>query len=886
MHERPARKIRLYTSFFDYANFRLPLSSFLVDVLRHFRINISQLYVIGAAKVSHFEILCRVYGVIPTVGLFQCFYVNSKKNGWMSFSKRSDNAPVCYMKPLNSLKNGNDHFFWVDSFACPALFPWHTAKNMTRDPAPVAADFNTQDYTTLVAHPSPFRKFPEEFLCLTTIGRMVPLRPVAPDRAESELEASIDKLLDEGGSGNQTKQGGSAGSGRGADIQLVSEATDTVAEDVAPLQPRRQRKRKTVVVGTGEALHPPKKLTEDHGTPIGPFIAGKSRFAVQRLLAGAVLNADVKGEAIPTLPFITYSVSATPEHEAGDHTDSVAEPNLCPIGAAQRFVISSDSSHHSSPTIAEAKVNSLARSSISLMTTVTTVTATVHPTLVVKEKTAKPSLFSADSSSAGGADPITSVFSDLSSSDFLVGGIRTVINPDTDLQKVYVPQWSVTNGSRLDDGCVCREMVDEFAPPKFFASVRGMEHDQLFTEFNVRDARQMSLSAEDELLKVREGEIDNQKAQLLLRDAEAAEAIRLRAEASNFETVEMSLRGEVNALKERNTILEKERTTLDVKVTDLEASVAGKEREMTGLNARLTSVKSQNDNLVDRKVTVYEDCMGQLEKFQDDRMKEVNDKFDKLYADFIKMALHLEERFYPHLLTTISGRQWLLTYGMELAITKCMHSPEYLSALGAAIGKAIEKGMQDGLSAGITHGAEGRALTDVAGYKPYAEADYIYAFQHLQNVNFTLLAELRSNKDASVDTLINILRLEETLIDRLGLTESQPHVDQLMVPIHHSPNKVFVGATALLLTLNVSNIRVRKITENIASQRSALRDIFVPLSEPFSAEVLMGMEGTSDTVPTTADTTTPYSQLLLLPAGADGNAEPFPNVDDAELNIP
>ncbi|GKG50098.1 hypothetical protein Tco_0518872, partial [Tanacetum coccineum] len=39
-------------------------------------------------------------------------------------------------------------------------------------------------------------------------------------------------------------------------------------------------------------------------------------------------------------------------------------------------------------------------------------------------------------------------------------------------------------------------MVDEFAPPKFFASICGMKHDHLFTEFNVGAARQMSLSAE------------------------------------------------------------------------------------------------------------------------------------------------------------------------------------------------------------------------------------------------------------------------------------------------------------------------------------------------------------------------------------------------------
>ncbi|GKG36987.1 hypothetical protein Tco_0447160, partial [Tanacetum coccineum] len=111
------------------------------------------------------------------------------------------------------------------------------------------------------------------------------------------------------------------------------------------------------------------------------------------------------------------------------------------------------------------------------------------------------------------------------------------------------------------------------------------------------------------------------------------------------------------------------------------------------------------------------------------------------------MALHLEEKFYPHLLTVIADRRWLLTHGMELATVKCLRSPEYLSVLGEAISKAIEKGMQDGLAAGITHGQEGRVLTNVAAYNPSAEADYISALQQLQSVNFSLLAELKSNKD-------------------------------------------------------------------------------------------------------------------------------------------
>nr|GFC62661.1 hypothetical protein [Tanacetum cinerariifolium] len=277
----------------------------------------------------------------------------------------------------------------------------------------------------------------------------------------------------------------------------------------------------------------------------------------------------------------------------------------------------------------------------------------------------------------------------------------------------------------------------------------------------------------------------------------------------------------------------------------------------------------------------YENLMKRLEEFHDAQLKVVNDKFNKLYADFVEMAFHLEERFYPHLLTTIFGRRWLLTHGMKLAITKYLHSPEYISSLGAAIGKAIEKGMQDGLSSRITHDAEGRVLTNVAAYNPSAKADYISALQRLQNVNFPLVAELRSNKDAGVDTIMNILRLEETLAERLGLTESQPHVDQLMVPVKYSSNQVVVGASSLSLAFDVSSSWVRKIKKKYCT------------------------EGTSNVILATADTTMALSTTLASvsivtlismddyevegtddQAVVDGNADPFPNVDDAELNIP
>ncbi|GKC34381.1 hypothetical protein Tco_1046765 [Tanacetum coccineum] len=103
--------------------------------------------------------------------------------------------------------------------------------------------------------------------------------------------------------------------------------------------------------------------------------------------------------------------------------------------------------------------------------------------------------------------------------------------------------------------------------------------------------------------------------------------------------------------------------------------------------------------------------------------------------------------------------------------------------------------MQDGLSFGITHGKEGRVLTDVVAYNPSTEDDYVSALKDLQQVNFSLLTDLRSNKDASTEAIMDVLRLDDSLAERL--------------------------------------------------------DVFIPLVEPISTVALEGMEGTSITAPIT-----------------------------------
>ncbi|GKD66759.1 hypothetical protein Tco_1308867, partial [Tanacetum coccineum] len=150
---------------------------------------------------------------------------------------------------------------------------------------------------------------------------------------------------------------------------------------------------------------------------------------------------------------------------------------------------------------------------------------------------------------------------------------------------------------------------------------------------------------------------------------------------------------------------------------------------------------------------------------------------------------------------------WLLTHGLKLVLIKCLNSPEYPTALGAAISCSIEKGMQDGITAGINHGRTGRRLADIVAYNPSVEEDFNSALQEIRKVDFHLLFKLKSHKDASIEDVMNLLHLEGPLADAPSIDSLQPNVEQLRIPIYRA---------------------------NIIAEWSALLGVWTPLSELLS----------------------------------------------------
>lgn len=74
MDKLPENVIGIYPQQLDTSGVRIPFSSFLLSVIRHFRVHFSQLVLIGLNRVTLFEIRCYSLNHAPTVSLFRVFY--------------------------------------------------------------------------------------------------------------------------------------------------------------------------------------------------------------------------------------------------------------------------------------------------------------------------------------------------------------------------------------------------------------------------------------------------------------------------------------------------------------------------------------------------------------------------------------------------------------------------------------------------------------------------------------------------------------------------------------------------------------------------------------------------------------------------------------------
>ncbi|GJX74839.1 hypothetical protein Tco_0313434, partial [Tanacetum coccineum] len=658
-------------------------------------------------------------------------------------------------QPLDSVKNWNDHFFWVDSTAFP-LFVSLKSKILSKDP-PKLSQYDTEACDFLPTHTAPFRKFSEHFLCWVGIscyntldencyptfwdemdffafirhsdptkvriwernlakrevkllkmteGRNVLLDPPAT-AASGGSGDSIDKLFDDGydvGQEHPVEK----------DDDVLEETIALDVSDVAVEKAKKKQKRKVTGDASG-STHPPKKLRDDYQLVLS-YIGEKSLAALRGLVPD--------GSGIPsgvTEPLIAASVALT--SDVGP-TDSVSRLNLRTCPPNVRYVVSSDDSHHSG---SYSEGTSFVRSPVTdapvvTVAVTTTVVADVAAIPGSKARDASKDLENIrDSTSASGANADAANVSKLN-------------KPSTSLDSFYASQ----------NPYVYHDLTDHLAPPALFAQLRAMDYDELYFEFNVGAAWQVCLGAEVRmraehnlekkgeledkctkqtvLLAERDAEIAHLKSLLSLKETEAAKAIRLRGQLTTVEAADAAKDNELKDFKEKKFVLEGERDVMSEKIVTLESANVAKEAELASLSSQVAKLTSDLSGFLlsrdelDSKVAFLEserDCLitqknsleSAFELFKE-RMEALQDEQAKILGD-------------------------------------------------RAIDYAINKGIQDGLKVGIDHGQAGRDLSVIEAYDPSAKAKYIDAVNALGAVDFSLLSELESKKDSCIVDLMD-----------------------------------------------------------------------------------------------------------------------------------
>ncbi|GKB53619.1 hypothetical protein Tco_0904372 [Tanacetum coccineum] len=852
----PEGKVGVYTRLFDYCGYRIPFTKFFVAVLKHFRIHISQLSPFGVVRVSHFEVLTRVLNLAPSVPVFRAFYTRIYSDGLFSFAKRSSSAPSCLSKPRDSIKNWADHFFLVDSRVFPISVPLYTGGLLEKDPAPHLTTRQEQTVHILSTNKTPFWRYPECFLVLVGLSPYYPFNEntypafEGPDKTDMglldyiktadprkvlavEVEKGEEqvKLLDSIkhcfvslDAPTVAQQEGGSGSGAGPEVSAPAAEENVVAEetivsmgtyldlmdpeddltvaekgDVAWKQPEKAKRKK---LSKQSDTLPAKRLRVDHPS-LASGTGGKTLASLRQ-----------------TIP--EGSLALGPSFQADVDTQVTVR----------------------SSRVADAPV----------YTAADTVTSSRGKTLVVPT-----------SDVGGSSQPETS---EESADSFY----ETAALNSEDAKHWYIPRWNITNDSLLDDGFSCRTLVDRVAPLGFFSTLRNMDYDQLFEEFNVGAARQICLGSEVRsrtehelelkeklrakydargvLLREKDAEIARLKSLVKEKETESAEVLRLRDQVSVLAADKSFLSAEVSALKSAVSQKDTDISLLDSRASYLKSALDDSQAACTEAKNLISTLSSERDGLASEVSTLhsaFRDFKEKMEAQQEAQAQVLYNRVADLEAHVMDVSGRLEGEFYPAYLTALAGRRWLLTHGVELAMVKCLKSPEYQNILGHALGRAVDFGMQEGLAAGHEHGVAGTPLSAVVAYNPEtAEANYLDAVRALEEADFPLVHLLKSKKDSGMDEVLDCFLLDGPLADLPEAAHLQPCLEQLSVPIYHADVNAVVGETSLSFAL----LNVHTRAEGAKKHAAALRQLMVDIvSHPLSSQNLLGEASTFAVAP-------------------------------------
>nr|GFB11011.1 hypothetical protein [Tanacetum cinerariifolium] len=264
-------------------------------------------------------------------------------------------------------------------------------------------------------------------------------------------------------------------------------------------------------------------------------------------------------------------------------------------------------------------------------------------------------------------------------------------------ESIYRLEWGITNDCLLDAHEACQDL-----------------------QYNVNLARQVAMGSQLRLRFEHEAKLLKKfVAQVARRDK------RIQAKEKEIKNLETLLEAETNmkkAAENRSAELSKELENMRALFSDLQVS-----------NNRL----SQHVFTLQAQVVREEKLKAAFEEFKQYEDNRVEQRCTKIDVRLDALSIDFDEELYPHMLTGIAGRRWVIGHGLRLAVIKCGESIELRQAFTDVVLAGITKGMSEGLKHGVEHGKANLSLEAIEAYDPEAEAKYIAALHALKDLNDT-----------------------------------------------------------------------------------------------------------------------------------------------------
>nr|GEV77723.1 hAT dimerization domain, ribonuclease H-like domain protein [Tanacetum cinerariifolium] len=368
-------------------------------------------------------------------------------------------------------------------------------------------------------------------------------------------------------------------------------------------------------------------------------------------------------------------------------------------------------------------------------------------------------------------------------------------------ESIYQPEWGVTNGCRLDAPEACQDLL------------------------------RLRFEQEAELLK-------KSVAQVARRDQ------RIQASENEIKNLEALLEAEINikAAEAKNAELGKELENICALFSDLQVS-----------NDRL----SQQVSTLQTQVTGEEKLKAAFEEFKQYEDVRVEKRCAKIDARLDALSIDFDEELYPHMLTAIAGRRWVIGHGLCLAVMKCGESMEPSQVFADVESTGIAKGMSEGLKYGLEHGKANLDLEAIEAYDPKADTKYVAALHALRDLKYPMVDQLKSLKDAPIDVIMASLHLESDTGEDAPqwIRELRPSSSQLKIPVYsevRDPKVPWSFKEEILL--------VDSITDNVSRVEKKKRCRVVCRTHGVGFAHHARSDGVSVTVPTVA----PQGLAILL----------------------